>query len=166
MAIGCSTCDSSNPMLNVTAIPLKIVSGGSAVDLDPSVTSIKYLSNTVEYDNIYAGTINDTTHVNITTAVRVAYNPAGLYTYLNSNPIDGVTDLTRTTAFTFWSTTNTPQNSILDEGEHATLVIAYSVGDKPRALDKIRVEVSLPTGAALTVERQVPNISHTIVDLG
>ena len=166
MAIGCTTCNSASPVLNVTAIPLKIVSGGDAVDLDPAHTSVKYLSNTVEYDNIYVGTINDTTHVNITTAARVASNPAGVYTYLSANPVDGTTALADTRAFTFWSTTNAPQNSILDEGEHATLVVAYNAADKPAALDKIRVEVLLPTGATLTVERQVPSISYTIVDLG
>ena len=168
MAISCSTCNQVSPPLNVTAVPLKIVSGGDSVNLDPAVTSVKYLSKTVEYDNIYAGTLNTTTYVNITTAVRDASNPApgGVFTYLSSDPIVGTTQLTNTVAFIFWSTSSTPQNSILDEGEHATLVISYNNADKPQALDKIRAEISLPTGAALTMERNVPNISYTIVDLG
>ncbi len=166
MGISCSTCDVASPKLNVTAVPLKIVSGGDAVNLDPAVTSVKYLSNTVEYDNIYAGTLNSTTYVNITTAVRDASNPIGTQRYLTSDPIVGTTQLVRTVAFTFWSTTNTPQNSILEQGEHATLVIAYDASDKPQALDKIRAEILLPTGAALTMERNIPNISYTIVDLG
>ena len=166
MAISCSTCNQVSPPLNVTAVPLKIVSGGDSVNLDPAVTSVKYLSKTVEYDNIYAGTLNTTTYVNITTAVRDASNAAGGFRYLTSDPINGNAQLGNTVAFIFWSTSSTPQNSILDEGEHATLVISYNNGDKPQALDKIRAEISLPTGAALTMERNVPNISYTIVDLG
>jgi flagellin FlaB len=164
MGIGCLTCNSANPYLNVTAIPLKIVSGGDAVDLDPGVTSVKYLSNTVEYDNIYKGTLNTTTYENLALAAAAA--DGGTVTYVSSDPVSLGVRLTQTAAFTFWSTTNTPQNSILDEGEHATLVIAYDAADKPQTLDKVRVEVSLPTGAALTVERQVPNISYRIVDMG
>jgi len=91
---------------------------------------------------------------------------AGVFTYLSSDPIVGTVQLTNTVAFIFWSTSSTPQNSILDEGEHATLVISYNNGDKPQALDKIRAEISLPTGAALTMERNIPNISYSIVDLG
>jgi len=166
MAISCSTCNQVSPPLNVTAVPLKIVSGGDSVNLDPAVTSVKYLSKTVEYDNIYAGTLNSTTYVNITTAVRDASNAVGAFRYLTSDPIVGTTQLANTVAFIFWSTSSTPQNSILDEGEHATLVISYNNGDKPQALDKIRAEISLPTGAALTMERNIPNISYTIVDLG
>ncbi len=165
MAIGCTTCNAATPVLNVTAIPLKIVSGGDAVDLDPAHTSIKYLSNTVEYDNIYTGTLNSTgVYASLDAASTAAV--AAPYTYITANPVTGVAPPADTRAFTFWSTTNTPQNSILDEGEHATLVVVFSAADKPASLDKLRVEVSLPTGAALTVERQVPSISYTIVDLG
>jgi flagellin FlaB len=46
------------------------------------------------------------------------------------------------------------------------VAIAYRIEDKPSALDKIRVEVIVPTGAALTVERQVPSITTSVVDLG
>jgi len=164
MGIGCSTCDGVSPKLNVTAIPLKIVSGGDAVDLDPAVTSVKYLSNTVEYDNIYVGTLNTTTYSSLVAATTAAIGPT--VTYITAEPVDGTTQLLQTRAFVFWSTANSPQNSILDEGEHATLVVAYNNADKPRSLDKIRVEVSLPVGAVLTLERQIPNISYKIVDLG
>ena len=39
MGIGCTTCNSVNPVLNATGIPLKIVSGGESVNLDPDSTS-------------------------------------------------------------------------------------------------------------------------------
>ena len=43
----------SGSVLNATVIPLKVAGGGDAVSLDPSLTDIKYYSNTVRYDNIY-----------------------------------------------------------------------------------------------------------------
>jgi len=46
------------------------------------------------------------------------------------------------------------------------LAIVYAVGDRPGTLDKIRAELLIPAGASLTVERQVPNITTEIVDLG
>jgi flagellin FlaB len=54
----------------------------------------------------------------------------------------------------------------LDQGEHATLAIAYKSADQPSALDKIRAEILIPTGAALSIERQVPSVTTTVVDLG
>ncbi len=57
-------------------------------------------------------------------------------------------------------------NSILDVGEHANLVIAYKSADRPAQLDNVKAEVVLPTGSALTVERQVPAVTTQIVDLG
>jgi len=46
------------------------------------------------------------------------------------------------------------------------LAIAFSDSERPQSLDIIRAEVILPTGAPLSIERTVPNISSTIVDLG
>ncbi|CAD6520499.1 hypothetical protein NMT12_40003 [metagenome] len=37
---------------------------------------------------------------------------------------------------------------------------------KFQALDKIRAEITVSTCASLTVERQVPNITTSVVDLG
>src|SRR3972149_5179160 len=45
------------PSLNVTSIPIRIAAGGESVNLDPSVTAVKYLSNQITYDNIYSGTL-------------------------------------------------------------------------------------------------------------
>ena len=170
MGVGCTTCDSSNPKLNATVIPLKIASGGNSVNLDLNFVTVKYLSNTVEYTNLYEGTLNSTTYTNAEAAFDAAETASwidGLATGgANENPIDGDTQATATTAFVFWSVTNTPQNSILDEGEHASLALVFADADKPNALDKMRTEVIVSTGAALTVERQVPTISYDIVDMG
>ena len=55
---GGNNCGSS---LAAIAIPLKIVSGGNSANLDPAITIVTYLSNTVQYDNIYKGTVNVST---------------------------------------------------------------------------------------------------------
>ena len=167
MGIGCTDCAPSAPKLNATVIPVKIASGGDSVNLDLNFISVKYLSNTVEYTNIYEGTLNTTTYDSAHDAFDAAVTATwidGLTT--NQNPVDGTAQAAGTTAFFFWSTTNTPQNNILDEGEHASLAIAFANADKPTALDKLRTEVIVSTGAALTVERQVPTISYTVVDMG
>jgi archaellin len=44
--------------LNVTSIPIKVTAGGESVNLDPSYTAVKYLSNQITYDDIYNGTLN------------------------------------------------------------------------------------------------------------
>ena len=48
--------------LNVTSIPIKIASGGDSVNLVQSLTSVKYLSNSVEYDNIYGCALDQHKH--------------------------------------------------------------------------------------------------------
>ena len=53
---------------------------------------------------------------------------------------------------------------------NVAVMAAHSGGDTlirmlPK-LDKIKVELAVSGGATLTVERTIPNISNTIVDLG
>jgi len=70
-----------------------------------------------------------------------------------------------TVAFIYF-TVKANENEIIEQGEHAVIGIVYAVGDRPGTLDKIRIELLIPAGATLTVERQVPNITTEIVDLG
>jgi flagellin FlaB len=170
--IGCtlSTKGCSTPYLNATVIPLKIASGGDSVNLQNSTAAVKYISNSKSFDNIYKGPIVPTTlttkvYANTTAAFSAAVTDAmGGFISVAVNPV--TKSLTsQTVAIVYWTVTSNT-NAILDDGEHAVLAIAYGNNDRPAALDKIRVEVITPTGAALTVERNVPNITNTIVDLG
>ena len=159
----------ATPRLNATAVPLKIASGGDSVNLDPSLTSIKYLSNTVQFDDIYVGTYTPATNP---TNLRQALADAATATVISADPwVAGA--MPATEAFIYWSVDNEAANpnNILDEGEHATLAIGFEHGtgnseERPAALDKMRIEIVVATGAALTVERQVPTMSTDIVDLG
>ena len=152
--------DITGGKLNATAVPLKIVSGGASINLNPSNAAIRYLSNSVEHGNIYAGAIASGTYDTLADAMQAAVT-AG---YISSNPVND-TAPTDTKAV-FYFNVNRNNNFILDQGEHGMLAIAFSDSERPQSLDIIRAEVILPTGAPLSIERTVPNISSTIVDLG
>jgi len=171
-AVGCistGTC-STTAKLNNTAFPIKVTSGGDSVDLAAATTAVKYLSNSVEYDDIYAGPLTGAEY----RSVALATTAASTSTDTSFSEWDGVGSggtPTGTQAFIYWSVrTNT--NAILDQGEHAMLVIGYDISnansadERPGQLDNIRMEIIPATGASLTVERQVPVITTTIVDLG
>jgi archaeal flagellin FlaB len=172
IGVACTTSGSgcgTTPYLNVTGIPIKISSGGDSVDLNPSNTQVKYLSNTIEYDNIYAGTLNTTTPQSL----EAAWDDiaAGGYKSGWSNPVDE--SLNATMGIVYWSVSSGTQNSILDAGEHAVLTIGFSSendadsnDERPTALDKIRVEIIVSNGAALTLERDIPTLTKKITDLG
>ena len=160
--------DVSTGVLNATVIPLKIAGGGISVSLNPNETSVAYYSNTVRYDNIYGNkcVLTSATYQNVTGALDAA-DTAGC---IDKVPITGSTKTvgapTTTQAVLYWDVSNTPINDILDSGEHANLAIVYKSGDRPGELDNIKAEIIVPTGSALTVERQIPSVTTNIVDLG
>jgi len=161
-ASGCGT----TPYLNATAFPLKITSGGAGIDLAVATTAVKYLSNSVEYDDIYAGPITGAEYRSLSLAFDQADTESGsaFDAFNSAQPITGAAT-SSTKAIVYWSVQKNT-NSILDEGEHAILAVAYKSADRPTALDKIRVEVIPATGSSLTVDRQVPAISNSVIDLG
>ena len=157
--------------LEVFAVPIKIASGGDSVNLNNDTAAVKYVSNSVTYDDIYLGTLDEDSDGTRddgagqwNSTQNAVADAVALLTGLDSDPyVAG--DPTNTRAFIYW-TVNANENFILDTGEHAVLAVVYNSADSPQALDKVRAEIIIPTGAALTVERQVPNITNTVVDLG
>ena len=153
-------------VVNATSIPLKITSGGDSINLDNSTVSIKYLSNTVEYDNILVATLTSATYSNLTQAFEAAVNDPGI-SGLTQNPVNDTSDNPSTFAIIYWTVASqTPPNAILEQGEHGVIGIGYRTQDKPVGLDKIRIEVLLSSGATMTVERNIPNLTTTVTDLG
>jgi flagellin FlaB len=150
--------------LNAIMVPLKLTSGGENVDLDNTRATISYLGQTIEYDNIYDTTCTLTAVIYANATFAWAAAPAAC---INVSPITAAP--TNTAAIVYWAVANqVPPNSILEPGEHAVLSIGWSQvpDERPTDLDKIKVELAVSGGATLTVERTVPNISSTIVDLG
>ncbi|MDE1762857.1 MAG: flagellin, partial [Thaumarchaeota archaeon] len=137
-----------------------------AVNLNPALTSIKYYSNTVRYDNIYASNclLKSKTYTNATTAFADAVTA----TCISANPAgSSAAAPSSTEAIVYWDVSGgSTLNGILNEGQHADIAIAYKSADRPGALDNVKAEVIVPTGSALTVERQVPSVTTTVVDLG
>ena len=159
--------------VNATSIPLKVTSGGDSINLSNATVSIKYLSNTVEFDNILVATLTDNTYGNLSQAFQAAHNDAGIWQFPRDaggfsadNPVNATLN-TQTAAIIYWTVSaQNPPNTILEKGEHAVIGISYALGDQPSGLDKIRAEVLLSSGATLTVERNIPNLTTSIVDLG
>ena len=162
--------DVSAGLVNATAIPIKVTAGGATINLDNSTVSIKYLSNTVEYDNILVATLVGNTYGNLSQAFQAAHDDVGIWQFpgplLGFNPVNATLN-PNTAAIIYWTVSaQNPPNSILEPGEHAVIAIAYNAADRPGGLDKVRAEVLLPSGATLTIERNIPNLTSTIVDLG
>ena len=159
----------SSSQLRVLAIPIKVVAGGESVNLGTTTASIKYISNSVTYDNIYNGALytgsqdTDGSADGQWSSLSGAATDATTQSFISANPTSG--NPASTKAWIYW-TVNRNTNTILDEGEHAVIAVGYYANERPSALDKLRVEVVVPTGAPLTVERQVPSITTTYVDLG
>ena len=150
--------------INTTNVPIKIVSGGASSNLDGNVTAIKFLSNNREYDNVYdfgpifLGQFRNST---------LAWNQAVTNGWITAaqHPITGQVGPPQTIAIVYWIN-NINNNTIIDIGEHAVISVAYSAGDRPKQLDVVAIEVSVPQGAPLTVDRTIPNITHEVLDLG
>ncbi len=155
--------DTAVPDVQVIGIPIKIASGGESVNLDPSFTAVKFISDDVTYDDIYEGvTTLDPVPISIQEGVDECVTDFALIT---SNPITGAPSANTSACIYF--TVNINNNDIIDQGEHAVLAIVFGpAADTPGALDKFKVELIPPTGATMTVERQVPNISTDYLDLG
>jgi len=163
--------------LNSTNIPIKIVSGGASTNLDGNLTAIKIISSNREYDNIFkCGPLPIGTYANATMAWDAAVTP-GFFNgpdcdntnwgtgQGDESPYRGGDGPRETTAILYW-TVNINDNSIIDIGEHVVLSVGYALGDRPSSLEYIAVEITVPTGATLTVERTVPNITTQVVDMG
>src|SRR3990167_6071693 len=148
-----------------TAIRSTMTSASS--NLDPSVTAVKYLSNQITYDNIYSGTLMAS---GIFSSLKTATAQALVLGYIDRDPFTGAGPgnddwPSETAAFIYWTVASNT-NNILEVGEHAVLAIVFASGDRPEYIDTIRVELILPDGATLTVERIIPPITNELVDLG
>jgi len=148
--------------LTTIMIPIKITTGGESIDLNTTRATISYLSDGVEYNNIYR--INCTL-TGATYATPFLAWAAAVPTCASVNPITAPP--AATTAIIYWAVAQqAPPNTILEQGEHAILSIGWNAADPPNSLDKVKIELTITGGATLTVERDIPNISSDVVDLG
>ncbi|HEU04974.1 MAG TPA: flagellin [Nitrosopumilus sp.] len=150
-------------VLNATMIPLKLTSNGESVDLSDTLATISYLGETIEYDNIYSAGCTLTGQIYADPITAWGDAAPGC---IDVSPFAGAP--TQTNAIIYWVVANqVPPNSFLEPGEHAVLSIGWSQApdERPGDLDKIKIELAASGGATLTVERQLPFIDGSIVDL-
>jgi len=158
-------------VLNATSFPIKIASGGNHINLDVQSTVVSYMSSTVAFSDMYVGTLTgEYKSLSSAVAAAVAAGDANGETFsqIDFDPFTATgtgTPPTNTRAFIYF-TQEINSNDILEIGETAVLAIVYNGTQRPSSLDKIQVEIIVPTGSALTVERQVPVITNLVVDLG
>ncbi len=154
---------SSASPLTTVMVPIKITAGGEPVDLNTTRATISYLSNDVEFNNIYRNgcTIQTQEYSNAT----AAWDQAVTNNCIDVNPVTGTPLVT--SSIIYWAVSQqTVPNTILEQGEHAILSIGWNATHVPDSLDKIKVELTITGGATLTVERDIPGISSFVVDLG
>ncbi len=143
--------------LKTITIPLKVSGGSGSVNVEKDLTAVRYISTgetNISYDNIYNGTLSSQAYANFTQAVAAATAAGGV--------CEGFA--TETCAFIWWSSQRNT-NEIIDPGETAALTILITTADRPQALDEIKAEIVVAKGAVLTLERQVPTLTTTIVDM-
>ena len=158
-----ATGDVTNIRLNTTNIPIKIVSGGASANLDGNVTSVRFIGNDLEYDNIYDnGPIAVGQFRNATFAWDEAVNRGWIAA--GEHPITG-DGPPQTMAIIYWAI-NLNDNPILDVGEVVVLSVAYEQNERPRTLEQIAFEVIIPEGAPMTVDRTIAEVTSSVVDLG
>lgn len=153
--------NSTSSSVDVLAIPIKI-SGTQGVDLQKAYTSVKYFSKTISYDNIYNGTLSSGTYNSLSSALAQALTN----NIIDKNPLatSNAGTPTTTRSFVYW-TTNANNDNILDPQEQAVLVIVYKSGDRPAQLDDLTTELIPHLGSTLTVERVLPPLTQTYMNL-
>jgi flagellin FlaB len=153
--------DSTAGALDVLTIPLKVASGSNNVDLQQSLTAVRYFTKSLNYDNIYNGTLSNTTYASVSDALAAAVT-AGI---IDGNPLAGSpTNPSETVAIIYW-TVNENNNDVLDRSESATLAIVFQATDMPEQLDTLTAELVPSIGSPMTVSRDVPTLTDTYQDL-
>lgn len=147
--------------LNATTIPIKIATGGKSANLDPDSVSIRYSDKDLTYDNIYIDILNSGSF----NGTEAALTEAESLGFIANNPMANGGFPNATSAFV-WFSQNNNDNSILETGELAMLTLVWSDTERPQSLNQFSTEVILPTGATLSIDRQIPSITNPVVPMG
>jgi len=160
-----ATVDLSNYDIMTTATPITVATGGSvnvAGDgLKLNYKLIKVDSHTITYDNIYVGTLSGISYSSVYDAVEDA-KTLGL---IDVNPYVDEEKPDTTSAFIYWIV-NINGDERIDQGELAVIAVIYAEKDRPTTSEYIKIEGIISEGKILTIERNIPNISSSVIDLG
>jgi flagellin FlaB len=159
-----SAADIPRSKVNATQFPIKIVAGGTGVNLNATLATVKFNTGSVQYDNILKKScvLTSAPFTSITTALAAAVTS----TCISSTPIGSPgTAPTTTQAIIYW-TVQKNTNEILDPGEHANLVLVYSNADRPGVSQSINAELILDSGAPVDFSRTVPPLTDRFTNMG
>ena len=162
MNSGCNTIQK----INATTIPLKISKVGNSINFASDVVSISYMSKSIQYNNIYSGAITSDIFRQSVLAFRQAdqETDSSFDAFNGANPVNGTLP-SETSAFVYWAK-RLNSNQVLETGEHVILAVAFAENDRPSALDSINLEIMISSGATMSLSREIPKITHEVVDLG
>ncbi|GAY26629.1 flagellin [Desulfurococcaceae archaeon AG1] len=145
----------SSKKVDCLIIPIRLSAGQKPVDLTPSKTNIAFwVLGEYGYANIYD---KETQAVKTETNFSVDNLCTTVKSGLSGDSIN---------VSIIWQTGNNGDN-VLDPGEKALVVIAFSGNNELDAYKVFKVEIRVPIGAALTVERAIPaSLTQPVIDLG
>jgi flagellin FlaB len=151
--------------ITVTATPLTITAD-SAVNLNSGSLKVTYKiikdsSHIITYDNIYSGALVGKSYNSVNDAMKAA-KENGL---IKINPLIDAEKPDTTSAFFYWIINQNP-DEYLQNNEIANLVLVYSDNDRPATSEYMKVQIFDKQGVILELERTIPNISSSILDLG
>jgi len=163
--IGHSSFASDN--MTTIMIPLKLTVGGEIVDLNTTRATISFLAAGVQLNDIYTNGCTLTGEFATATAAWAAAGAAGNCIAAPTNdPISGGTGPVVTSAIIYWAVDDGDADTKLEPGEHAVMSLGFNrTNDAPGFPDKITIELTLNGESTLTVERNVPLISGSIINL-
>ncbi|MEM2202963.1 MAG: archaellin/type IV pilin N-terminal domain-containing protein [Sulfolobales archaeon] len=147
--------DISKSIVDCVIIPIRLSAGQKPVDLTPTKTNIAiWVLGRYGYANIY-------TSESQAVKTQSDFNVSALCTTVMPSTTDTVN------ASIIWQKGNNGDN-VLDPGEKALVVLAFNGGNVTLgAYNVFKVEIRVPIGAALTVERSIPaSLTQTVIDLG
>jgi flagellin FlaB len=151
--------------VTVTATPVTSTSNGNVnMSIDNIKVSYKIIKDgnyTITYDDIYVGFLNDKTYNSLSEAM-VAAKENGL---IQVNPLTDSEKPDTTVAFMYWII-NQDSDGHVQNNEIASLVVVYAEKDRPSGGEYLSIQVIEKLGILLQLDRTVPNISSSILDMG
>lgn len=160
-----AAADVSSNDLIATATPVKTVSDGP-IHVDSKRMTVSYelvqIQNyTINYENIYGGSIPDMSYNSLRDAVADAKNRG----IINVNPFVDEQKPDTTTAFVYWIV-NQNFDNFVDNDELAVFAIVYADRDRPSSGEQLFIQANVPEGYVLRIEQDVPNISGDVLNFG
>lgn len=158
------SADVQDTTIKATSTPLTTTTTGM-VDLRTENIRVIYKivkagSYEISYDNIYSGVLEGDVF-----SLADALQKAKEQGLIAINPNDEGPRPDTTSAFLYW-TINQNNDHYIESNEIANLVVVYADKDRPATGEFIRLQMEESEGTLLDIQRTIPSMSGSVVDLG